>query len=252
MARFVDSAVASGLKHYGFTPHSPIPINSPCNMAESDVNDYIAEFNRLSKQYDGKINLYLSMEIDYLGEQWGASHPYFSSLPLDYKLSSIHFIPTPDGEMIDVDGRPESFCEKMHRYFDDDIRYVVDKFYSNTLDMIATGGFDIIGHFDKIGFNASNFQPGIEDEKWYRKHIENVIEAVRETDLIVEVNTKAWEAPVGASPEQIASYTPRLFPSSHTILRLQSAAIPLMVNSDAHYTERINAGREAAFKIMGH
>ena len=251
MARFADAAVSAGLKHYGFTPHSPIPFHSPCNMSESQVGEYISEFNRLKDIHKGKINLYLSMEIDYLGDNWGATHPYFSSLPLDYRLSSIHFIPTPDGrEMVDIDGRPESFCEKMHKYFDDDIRYVVDKFYARTLEMIAAGGFDIIGHFDKIGFNASHFSPGIEDEDWYRRHIDNVIDAIAGTDIAAEINTKAWEPPVGASAEQTACYKPRLFPSAHTIQKLKRAGIPLVVNSDAHYPDRISFGREAAFRII--
>lgn len=251
MARFADAAVSAGFKHYGFTPHSPIPFKSPCNMDAARVDDYINEFHRLKEIYFGKISLYLSLEIDYLGDDWGAAHPYFAALPLDYRLSSIHFIPTPDGsEMVDVDGRPESFCEKMHKYFHNDIRYVVDKFYDQTLKMIAAGGFDIIGHFDKIGFNASHFKPGIEEESWYGKHIGNVIEALAETDIVAEINTKAWEAPVGASAAQIAAYKPRLFPSPSTIKKLKSAGIPLVVNSDAHYPERINLGRDAAFRII--
>ncbi|GFI53050.1 histidinol-phosphatase [Duncaniella muris] len=251
MARFADAAVKAGYKHYGFTPHSPIPFHSPCNMEQSQVEEYISEFNRLKEEYRGRINLYLSMEIDYLGEAWGASHDYFSSLPLDYKLSSIHFIPVADGEtMIDVDGRPENFLDKMSKYFDNDIRYVVDKFYERTLEMIEAGGFDIIGHFDKIGFNASHFKPGIELERWYQKHLDNVIDAIAAKGIIAEVNTKAWEAPVGAAPSQIATYAPRLFPSPDTIRKLVSARIPVAINSDAHYPERISAGREAAFQII--
>lgn len=95
MARFVEAAVSSGIKHYGFTPHSPIPFESPCNMDGERVEEYINEFKRLKALHAGEINLYLSMEIDYLGKDWGASHPYFKELPLDYRLSSIHFIPTP-------------------------------------------------------------------------------------------------------------------------------------------------------------
>ena len=191
------------------------------------------------------------MEIDYLGKDWGASHPYFQGLPLDYRLSSIHFIPTPDGDkMIDVDGRPDGFIVKLHKYFNGDIRYVVDTFYARTLDMIEAGGFDIIGHFDKIGFNASCFRPGIEEEAWYGKHIDNIIDAIKATDIIVEINTKAWEPPVGASVDEIANYEPRLFPSAEVIRRLCRAGIPLIVNSDSHYPDRINAGRKAAFDII--
>jgi histidinol-phosphatase (PHP family) len=251
MARMAGQALACGMKHYGFTPHSPIPLPSSCNMSALVVPDYVAEFQRLKELYAGRLNLYLSMEIDYLGDRWGATNPYFDTIPLDYRLSSVHFVSTPDGEReVDVDGRPQNFRAKMVEHFDNDIRYVVDSFYARTLAMIEKGGFDILGHFDKIGFNASSFSPGIENEPWYRRHIDNVIDAVRVTDIIVEINTKAYPAPVGATPAQEAVYEPRLFPSPDVIRRLVSAGVPLAVNSDAHYSSRITAGRDAAFAII--
>lgn len=251
MARMAGQALACGMKHYGFTPHSPIPLPSSCNMSALAVPDYVAEFQRLKELYAGRINLYLSMEIDYLGDRWGATNPYFDTIPLDYRLSSVHFVSTPDGEReVDVDGRPQNFRAKMAEHFDNDIHYVVDSFYARTLAMIEKGGFDILGHFDKIGFNASSFSPGIENEPWYRRHIDNVIDAVRATDIIVEINTKAYPAPVGSTLAQEAVYEPRLFPSPDVIRRLVSAGLPLAVNSDAHYSSRITAGRAAAFAII--
>ncbi len=250
MARFVEAAIEAGIRHLGFTPHSPIPIASPCNMKSEAVGEYINEFSRLKEKHAGTINLYLSMEIDYLGKLWGASHEYFKSIPLDYRLSSIHFIPTQDGELIDVDGSPDGFIKKMHKYFHDDIHYVVDTFYQHTLDMIEAGGFDMIGHFDKIGFNASRYQPGIEEEAWYKKHLDNVIDALIASGTVVEVNTKAWEPPVGSSQKEAQKYVPRLFPSAPTIRRLRDAGLTLAVNSDVHYPERISFGRKAAFKII--
>lgn len=251
MARFVEEAVKEGYIHYGFTPHSPIPFESPCNMKNEYVEDYIAEYKRLKEEYAGRINLYLSMEIDYLGKDWGATNEYFDSIPLDYRLSSVHFIPAlTDGRLIDIDGRPESFMRKMEESFDNDIRYVVDTFYDHTLEMIKAGGFDIIGHFDKIGFNASHFKAGIENEAWYQQHIDDVIEALKSTDIIVEVNTKAWEIPANATAEQAATYIPRLFPGKETIGKLIAAGLPLVVNSDTHYPDRISSGRQAAFNII--
>lgn len=252
MARMAAQAVADGLEHYGFSPHSPVPgsVSSSCNMRLADVPAYFAEFERLRSMYEGQIKLYRSMEIDYLGEEWGAHIPYFRELPLDYRLSSVHFVKAPGGEEIDVDGRPDSFVRKMETYFGGDIRYVVDSFYARTLSMIEHGGFDIIGHFDKIGFNASCFSPGIEDEPWYRRHIDDVIDAVIAAGIIVEVNTKAWLPNPGCTPGQEASHRPRLFPTQATIERLAKAGVPLAVNSDAHYPGRILAGRGAAFGVI--
>lgn len=251
MSVMAEQALAVGLKHYGFTPHSPICVPSSCNMDSTDVESYHNEFLKLKEKYDGKLNLYFSMEIDYLGDKWGATHPFFEDIPLDYRLSSVHFIPAlTTGEEVDVDGSPKGFASKMGKYFDNDIRYVVDAFYSRTLEMICKGGFDMLGHFDKIGYNASTFCPGIENEPWYRRHVSDVIDAVAGTDIVVEINTKAVLPPVGATAEAAAVYNPRIFPSADTIRQLVRAGVPLAVNSDAHYSSRILAGRDYGFSLI--
>ncbi|MDE6320680.1 MAG: PHP domain-containing protein, partial [Muribaculaceae bacterium] len=178
MEEFAREAVRMGFTHYGFSPHSPIPIQSPCNMSIDDVPQYLAEFQRIKRVYGDRVNFYAGMEVDYLGPQWGPAHPYFSSLPLDYTIGSVHFIPDSDGQYIDIDGRYENFRSKMQQYFHSDIRYVVETFYRQSIDMVEAGGFDIIGHLDKVGHNASQWAPGIEDETWYIQLVNTLIDAI--------------------------------------------------------------------------
>lgn len=235
MDEFAAAAAAAGLEHYGFSPHSPVPVESPCNMSEAAVAEYLDTVARLNDMYRGKVKFYAGMEIDYLGEEWGASAEYFRNLPLDYRISSIHFIPSlVTGEPVDVDGSPTRFIERMASCFDGDIRYVVDTFFDHTEAMINAGGFDIIGHFDKIGLNASAYSPGIENEKWYDMRVSRIIDMLRESDLIVEINTKAYES------------TGRFFPHQRYWQQLADAGCTLMVNSDAHFTDRILASRAEA------
>ena len=40
-------------------------------------------------------------------------------------------------------------------------------FVAAAREMLEKGGFDIVGHFDKVGQNASYFHPGIEDSSFY-------------------------------------------------------------------------------------
>ena len=122
MENFVKAAIETGITHYGFSPHSPIPLQSPCNMPLSEVQPYLDEVKRLRDVYGDRINLYAAMEIDYLGPQWGPSTPYFATLGLDYKIGSVHFIPNQQGEYVDIDGNFESFKNKMQQYFNNDIR----------------------------------------------------------------------------------------------------------------------------------
>lgn len=239
MDEFAAAAVAAGLKHYGFSPHSPIPVESPCNMKASDVDEFLDTVKRLNRQYQGKIQFYAGMEIDYLGEGSGAATDYFQSMPLDYRISSVHFIPAlTTGEKVDIDGSPERFIERMDTYFNGDIEYVVNRFYDRTSDMISEGGFDIIGHFDKIGLNASAYRPGIELEPWYEKRIDSIISQLSHTDILVEINTKAF------------AKTGRFFPHERYWRKLMDAGCKFIINSDAHYTDLITASRDEALERL--
>lgn len=240
MEDFVKEAVSEGFTDYGFSPHSPIPFKSSCNMSKEAVNDYIAEYKRLKQLYGEKVNLYLSMEIDYLGDQWGASNEYFDSLPLDYRISSVHFIPSfVDNKMyIDIDGNFPAFVQKMKLYFNDDIRAVVESFYNQSLKMIEAGGFDIIGHFDKIGHNASHLKNGIEEEDWYRLLFKQLFEAIMDNHLIIEINTKAYVE------------HNRFFPNLKYFDMLKKSGAILLINSDAHRPSLINSGRFEAMRFL--
>lgn len=231
MENFVKAAIETGITHYGFSPHSPIPLQSPCNMQLSDVRPYLDEVIRLRDVYGNRIHLYAAMEVDYLGPQWGPATPYFATLGLDYKIGSVHFIPNQQGEYVDIDGHFESFKNKMQQYFNNDIKYVVDTFYAQSRAMIEAGGFDILGHFDKIGHNASHFSPGIEQEKWYEQHVHDLIDLIASKDIIAELNTKAWEQ------------HHRMFPNTRYLSLIKSKGIPMIVNSDAHYPALISASR---------
>ncbi len=153
MEDFAKMAVRCGFTHYGYSPHSPIPTESKCNMSKEDVPAFLAEVDRIKGLYGDKVRFYASMEIDYLGKEWGPSHDYFVTMPLDYRIGAIHFIQSDEG-FVDIDGRFENFKVKMAQFFHNDIRYVVESFYKASIAMLDAGGFDMIAHFDKIGHNA--------------------------------------------------------------------------------------------------
>ncbi|MCM1348983.1 MAG: histidinol-phosphatase [Firmicutes bacterium] len=238
MARFAEAVSAAGFRHWGFSPHSPVPVESPCNMKSECMDAYLAEMKRLNTLYGDKVRFYSALEIDYLGPHWGPSNPYFNALPLDYRIGSIHFIPTKRGEAVDVDGSVEGFKQKLESKFGGDIEYVVNTFYDQTLDMIAAGGFDIIGHFDKISHNASQCRPGIEHEAWYEKRLNEVFDAIIASGVVVEINTKS-RARFG-----------RFFPHERLWGRLKNAGVTLIVNSDAHHLELIDASRSEALEML--
>lgn len=238
MAAFAEAASREGMTIYGFSPHSPVPIESPCNMKSDDFVAYRAEFERLRDRYAGRVRLLMAMEIDYLGPQWGPSTPYFDTLGLNYRIGSIHFLPDDDGTLVDIDGPSERFNRYMTERFHGDIDHVVDLFFDQTEAMLSAGGFEIIGHFDKIAHNGSLYRPGLEDTPRFVRRVNDVIDLIAEKGVAVEINTKSFATAA------------RFFPSTRYWKRIKEAGIAVVVNSDAHYPDRIDASRPEAFALL--
>lgn len=238
VAIMAAAAVAGGFLHFGFSPHSPILIPSPCNMAADAVDSFRAEIDKANDMAQGRCRFYTGMEIDFLDSKWGPGIQYFADLNLDYSIGSVHFIRNRRGEYVDIDGKFESFKTKMVQKFDNDIRYVVNEYYRASAEMLSIGGFDILGHMDKIGQNASYYSPGIENEGWYADLVDDYITEIIASGVIVEINTKA------------RSDHGRFFPGERYWKKLTDAGVPLMINSDAHYAGRIDASRNEAFNIL--
>jgi len=240
MEEFVVEAIELGFTHLGFTPHSPVSVESPCNMSRLAVQQYLEEIERLRREYGNRINIYAAMEIDFLSENEGPANDYFRELPLDYSIGSVHFIPAIDNadEMVDIDGKFTAFKARMAKHFDNNIEYVVKKFFSQMMVMVEMGGFDIVGHMDKIGFNASQFRENIDEEPWYDKLVIDLFENIMDHHLTVEINTKAW------------LQRNRFYPNLKYFGMLKRFNAPVVVNSDAHYPTLLNSGRMEAIKLL--
>ena len=241
MEAFARQAVAEGFTHYGFTPHSPVPIMSPCNMHRDNVARYFAEVERIKRDHP-QCRFYAGMEVDYLDGICTPQDAYFQSLPLDYMRSSVHFVRSQDGEWVDTDGRFESFRRKMDEKFHGDIMYVVREFFEASHRMLDLGGFDILGHFDKIRLNASYYHPGIEDTGFYRSladdFTDHIIDVASKRQLTVEINTKHYREH-GC-----------IFPAERHVERLLKAGVPMVVNSDAHVPALIDASRAYGLSLI--
>lgn len=237
MADMAQAALQAGMRHYGFSPHSPLAIPSPCNMLHTDVEPYLAEVKRLQEVHAERghdLHLYASMEIDRLNHDHAPHIDYYQRLPLDYRIGSVHFVESQDGEFIDCDGSYARFATNLRERFRGDLRYVVEKYFESVLRMLEEGGFDILGHADKIAANAAEADPELESYPWYEALIDDVVRLSEDSGVIVEVNTKAIYD------------RKRLFPARQWWRKFVDARIPLVVNSDAHYTDKINLGREEA------
>lgn len=236
---FIKRAVDMGFSSYGVSSHAPVPFSNHWTMKTEDTAAYLTEMNRLKERYSPYIELYTGMEIDYLHETYNAASPFFKELALDYRIGSVHILYS-DGKEIDIDCRPEEFEQSVEKYFGSDLQYVVTEYFDRIIKMIEIGGFDIIGHTDKITYNASACLPDIRDKQWYAKKIDELFECIAQSGLMMEINTKAYKK------------HGIFFPHERYFKRVNELNIPVTVNSDSHFPEYINDGRYEALNMLKH
>ncbi len=232
------SAAEEGFRYWGITPHSPINIDSPCNMLREQVPEYLERCNDVKGKYNGRMNVFTGMEVDYLGADFGPHIDYFQNLPLDYRIGSVHFVPTQEGVLLDCDGSVERFSQYLKDGYNGDLRYVVEKYFEQVLYMIERGGFELLGHFDKIIGNASALDTEMENADWYEALIDDVISHAKAARLTVEINTKAY------------GDRHRFYPHERWWDKLLAAGLPLVVNSDTHYRDKANLNRPLCLDLL--
>lgn len=238
MAEIAKAAYQAGFVTWGTSPHSPICCPSGANMKLEDMALYLEESVRLKKEYDGKMRILTGMEIDYVSNSYGPQTDYFRSLPLDYRIGSVHFVRNQKGKPVDVDGPSERFLKYLEEEYEGDIRYVAETYFAMELEMLEAGGFEIIGHLDKIGDNGSHAMADLEDQPWYAESVEKVIAKSVEKGVIIEINTKKFDS------------RSRFFPAERWWPLLKKYNAKLILSTDAHYPDKVAAGYNAALERL--
>ena len=240
---FIKCAVSRHFRAYGFSSHSPLPFETFWNMSAGDMDEYINEIKHLKEKYSEQIELYLGLEIDYLDETYNASIPYFCSLPLDYRIGSVHFLnnrqhPPTEENMACIDGPFDEFALALERFYQGNIRLITEDFFRASMQMVETGGFDIVGHLDKI-YQNGHLHPAFDfNASWYQKPLEDYLDLIAEKGLIVEINTK----------NMVRKH--QTFPHIDSFKSLYQRRIPVMVNSDCHFPDLVNDGREETLDLL--
>ncbi|MDR1814544.1 MAG: histidinol-phosphatase [Tannerella sp.] len=239
---FVKSAIEKNFRAYGFSSHSPLPFETYWNMNKNRMTAYIEEANRLKIKYKGVIELYTGLEIDYLDKTYNASIPYFRDLPLDFRISSIHFIPWQlpllEENMLCIDGPYKDFEDGLNNHCGGSIRRMTEMYFDASMQMVEAGCFDIVGHIDKISYNGCRHPDFDINASWFQKPFLELLDFVAEKGLAVEVNTK-----------YMGRYR-QTFPHIESFKELYNREIPVMVNSDCHYPELVNDGREETIELL--
>ena len=237
---YIVKAVELNMEAIGISSHAPVPFPTDWTMPAYRLNEYLTEVKALKEKYNGKINVYCSLEVDYIPEKASPCHVKIKNAGLDYTVGSVHFVGQfKDGTHWPVDGTKDEFEKGVNEIFGGDIKQAAIRYYELQREMLDRGTPTIIGHMDKIKMHNKTLNLFDESEQWYIDEVNKTLECVKEKGVIVEINTKAYYR------------DGHLFPGPEHFAKIKELGIPVTINSDAHHPDRLlNGFEDVADKLI--
>jgi len=213
--KYVETAIASGTKYFGFSDHAPMKFDPKYRMKFDEMQGYEKEVLSLRDKYKDKIEILLAYEVDFLN---GYMDKRVLDADVDYLIGSVHFI----------DEWGFDNPEFIGHYKNEDIDAIWQKYFDAIRDMAKSGYFDIVGHLDLI--KVFKYMP----KKDISLIAKEALQAIKDADMVLELNMAGFRKPVA---EQ--------YPSINLLRDAYELDIPITFSSDAHKPEQVSLfGRE--------
>ena len=226
----IKAALKEGIISYGFSSHCPVPFKNAWSMKVENISNYLSDINRLKDKYRDQIQIYKSMEVDFIPEMISPHSDIIQQANLDYTVGSVHFVGEfDDGEPWEIDGTLLRFKNGLANIYHDDIKQVIKNYFELTRQMVRETTPEIVGHLDKIKMHNSTEMFFDELSDWYQMEMSHTLEEIKGTDAIIEVNTRGIYKKLTAEP----------YPGVNTLKRINEMEIPICLNSDSHHPREI-------------
>jgi histidinol-phosphatase (PHP family) len=220
--QYVEAAIASGCRYFGFSDHAPMAFDPHYRMGLELMETYEALVAEARNAYASKIKVLLGYEVDFL-EGYLEERVLFR--PCDYQIGSVHFLGKWGFD------NPEFIGE----YANKDIDRIWEDYFEAIEALAKSGHFDIVGHLDLM--KVFNFLP----KKDVRLLAKKALAAIKKADMVVEINTAGLRKP---AKEQ--------YPSLALLEEIAALDIPITFSSDAHAIEHIGQGGDQVVGLARH
>lgn len=221
---YIRAAIEHNMDAVGFSAHSPLPFVNDYSIKKERISEYHDLVKSLQQKYFGQIQVYLSVEYDFVPVISDDISLLNDLLKPDYVIGSVHLVRNDNNEDLwFIDGPDSNYISGIEKVFNNNIQAGVENYYLQIQQMVKTLKPDIIGHLDKIKMNNKN-RFFTQDEAWYRKLVLDTLDVIALSDSIVEVNTRGI----------YKKRSPSLFPEEWVLKEMLDREIPVTISSDAH------------------
>lgn len=239
------AAWEKGLAAVGFSAHGPIRrktgLHTNWHLPEERLEEYAAEVRAARKRWEGKIAVYLGLEMDYIKGRIGPADQDIQELGLDFIIASVHYIDPPGkGGLFSVDGSMRELERGVREGFAGDGEAMMECYWNAVGDMIAAGGFDILGHADLIKKNNPDRRWFNPEGETYRRKSRETAQAAGKAALVVEVNTGGLNR----------RKTPDTYPSVPLLRLFRENGVPAIITADAHRAQDLDGFYQTARQTL--
>lgn len=168
---YIQAALNSGMQVLGFSDHTPYWFDSDYysafRMFPEQLDDYVQTVLQLKKQYAGKIEIPLGLEVEYYPKTFHRLMEHLKEHPIEYMILGQHYIGDEIGE---------AYLAKLQTADNG----VLEQYCNQTIDALYTGLFSCFAHPDILGF--------LGDPKAYKEQMRRLCRAAKRCDIPLEIN----------------------------------------------------------------
>ena len=225
-----------GLESLGFSDHAPLThrtgFHNPWHMRDEKLNEYIDTVRAAQKRWEGKLSVYLGLEVDFIPGITGPADKEYREMDLDYIIGSVHYVIPQRGEYITVDDSAERVDKLIRDGFGGDPMAMAEVYWNAVAAMISAGGFDLLGHPDLVKRNNAGQEQRLfpEHGDYYLKKTTAIASLLEKADLHAEINTGGLNRGIIKD----------CYPSPGFLKLLHEHHVPMVINADAHKAEDLD------------
>lgn len=228
-AEYAAAAVATGMRHLGFSDHVPFPDGRWIRerMPLDQLNEYCDAVEEAArKTAKSGLSIYLGLECEYDADMKGYLRDLLDGpRRIGYLVCGIHYFKF-GGEWVSA-------------FMAMDSPGFLGVYADTVVEAISSGLFSFVAHPDLFGMSCGSFSP--ETAACSRA----ICEAAAAFEVPLEINTSGYRRDPVEWPQ--GSGRPYPIPSFWEIAA--SAGVPCLVNTDAHQPKDVAAGLVEGYAI---
>jgi len=243
-----QSAFDAGLAAVGFSSHAPPGAalgETDWHMKAGMLRPYIDEVRACGLRWQGRLPVYLGLEVDYVRGMRSAVDPDILAAGLDYVIGSVHYVVPPGAGpsgAFTVDEPQDSMEKKLWEGFGGDGAAMMHAYWDAVVEMVNLGGFDILGHLDLVRKHNGRDRWFDAEGKEYLGRAEEAVRAASRAGIVAEISTGGMNRGFLVEP----------LPSAPILRLMKRYGVPVTVTADAHRRDDVAGHYRQAAEFLAY